>query len=291
MSQGRHTAPESLAAFPNPYRPWEAEVAERIQESPSIFTLWLRLTDGAVRTGYRFAPGQFNMLYLYGVGEVAISIVSDPHEEKLIGHTLRAVGRVTQGLAQLKPGDRLGLRGPYGRGWPLDAAEGRDVLLVTGGLGCAPVVAVINYVLLRRERFGRLTLIQGVKHADELIWRERYAYWRSLPNTQVLLAADHGGPLWPWHVGLVTEVFDRAEIVPEHSFVMMCGPEGMLRAGARQLAERGVAEERIYLSMERNMRCAVRHCGHCQFGARFVCRDGPVFAYPEVKELLGVRGF
>lgn len=275
----------------SPYLPFDAEIVGRIQESPSIFTLRLRLADEEARRAYRFGPGQFNMVYLYGVGEVAISIVSDPQDQNLLDHTIRAVGRVTNGLAKLRRGDRVGIRGPYGRGWPLKEAEGHDVLVVTGGLGCAPVVAVINYVIMRRERFGRLTVIQGVKHAEEMIWRERYAYWNTLPGTRVLLAADHGGPLWPWHVGLVTEVFDEADVAPGRTLVMMCGPEGMMRAGIKNLTGRGVAEDHIYLSMERNMQCAVGHCGHCQYGASFVCRQGPVFAYPQVKELFAVKGF
>jgi NAD(P)H-flavin reductase len=271
--------------------PFEAEVVERIQESASIFTLRLRLTDDEMRRHYRFAPGQFNMVYLYGVGEVAISIVSDPQNDNYLDHTIRALGRVTNGLAQLRAGDRLGLRGPFGRGWPLVETEGRDVLIVTGGLGCAPVVAVINYVVLRRERYGKLTIIQGVKHADELIWSERYRYWESLPNVQVLLAAEHGGTLWPFHTGLVTEVFDDARLAPEKTTVMMCGPEGMMRAGCRALFARGIKPEAVYLSMERNMQCGVGLCGHCQIGGHFVCRNGPVFAYPQVSELIGVEGF
>jgi NAD(P)H-flavin reductase len=275
----------------NSQLPLEAEVVGRVQESPTIFSLRLRLTDARARGAYRFAPGQFNMVYLYGVGEVPISLVSDPHDSALLDHTIRAVGRVTRGIAQLQAGDHIGLRGPYGRGWPLHEAEGHDVLVVTGGLGCAPVVAVINYILMRRERFGRFTIIQGVKHADELIWRERYTYWNTLPNTRVLLAADHGGVLWPWHVGLVTEVFDDAEITPERTFVMMCGPEGMMHAGIRNLTERGVAHDHIYLSMERNMQCAVGQCGHCQYGPSFVCRDGPIFQYSRVKDIFKVKGF
>ncbi|MDH3514756.1 MAG: Ni/Fe hydrogenase subunit gamma, partial [Gammaproteobacteria bacterium] len=139
----------------SPSLPYETEVVERIQESPTIFTLRLRFTDPAYRAAFRFEPGQFNMLYLYGVGEVAISIVSDPDDEHLFSHTIRVVGRVTRGMAQLKSGDRLGVRGPYGRGWPLPLAEGRDVMVLTGGLGCAPVVSVINYVTRRRDRFRR----------------------------------------------------------------------------------------------------------------------------------------
>ena len=271
--------------------PLAAQIVGRVEESPTIFTLRLQLQDPRAREQYRFAPGQFNMVYLYGVGEIPISIVSDPRDPSLLDHTIRAVGRVTKGLARLRDGDQIGLRGPFGRGWPLQDAEGHDILVITGGLGCAPVVAVINYVLLRRERFGNLTIIQGVKHAEELIWRERYAYWNTLPDTRVLLAADHGGPLWPWHVGLVTEVFDKAQITSDRTIVMMCGPEPMMHAGIKNLVGRGITEDRIYLSMERSMHCAVGHCGHCQYGASFVCRDGPVFAYPRVKELFRFKGF
>ena len=274
----------------NPYLPCEAEVVERIDESPTIFTLRLRLTDAHARAAYRFAPGQFNMVYLHGAGEVPISIVSDPEDTKLLDHTIRAVGRVTNGLARLAAGDRLGIRGPFGSGWMLEQAQGRDVVVVTGGLGCAPVVAVINFIVARRERFGHLTIIQGVKHSDELIWRERYARWASLANVQVLLSADHGGPLWPWHVGRVTEVFDDA-VIPRGAVAMLCGPEIMMQIAARQLAARGVDENDIYLSLERNMQCAVGHCGHCQFGPDFVCRQGPVFAYPRIKPLFSVKGF
>ncbi len=281
-------APESYALGVT--LPVVAEVVAFVQESPSIFTLRLRLADPDQRAAYRFVPGQFNMLYLFGVGEVPISIVSDPQDETLIDHTIRAVGRVTDGLAKLREGDQLGLRGPFGRGWPMAEAEGKDVMIVTGGLGCAPVVAVINYVLMRRQHFGQLTIIQGVKHSDELIWRARYDYWNSLPKTQVLIAADHGGTLWPFHHGRVTEVFDQSLGDPANTIAMLCGPEGMLKAASEKLAVMGVAEDQIFLSMERNMQCAIGHCGHCQYGADFVCKDGPVFAYPQVKALLGRRG-
>ena len=270
--------------------PHEAEIVERIEESPSIFTLRLRFTDPGVNAAYSFLPGQFNMLYLYGVGEVAISIVSDPRDEHMVDHTIRAVGRVTNGLAALQPGDRLGVRGPFGRGWPLSEAEGGDVMIATGGLGCAPVMSVINYVLRRRERYGRLTILQGVKHGDDLIWCEQYAKWDAMPNTQVLLSASQGNSCWPYHVGHVPVLFEHAELNPLNSTVMMCGPEGMMIAVCNELLARGFSEERLWLSMERNMHCGRGKCGHCQLGEKFVCRDGPVFAYPEVKSLLAVKG-
>jgi NAD(P)H-flavin reductase len=271
--------------------PHAATVVARTQESPGIFTLQLRLDDAAAQATYRFAPGQFNMLYLYGVGEVPISIMSDPEERAVIGHTIRAQGRVTQGLAALQPGDTLGLRGPFGRGWPLQEMGGRDVVLVTGGLGCAPVVSVIHYVLRRRERFGKLVIIQGVKHAEDLIWREQYDRWARLPDTQVLVAASEGAALWPWHVGRVTELFALARFKPDCAVAMMCGPEGMMRVAADSLLARGLPESHLYLSMERNMQCAVGRCGHCQFGGAFVCRDGPVFNWGEARALLAHRGY
>lgn len=277
---------------PSAFRvPQEAEVLERIQEAPTLFTLRLRFTDPEVQNAYRFDPGQFNMVYLYGAGEVPISIVSDPTDERILDHTIRVVGRVTRGLSQLQAGARVGIRGPFGRGWPLPEAEQRDVVVVTGGLGCAPVVSVINYIMRRRERFGRLNIVQGVKHSADFIWRERYDEWRRAPATRVLIAADAGEVLWPWHVGPVTGLFDQLEFDPARAMVMMCGPEGMMRVVVRHMVERGVAERDMWLSMERNMQCAIGYCGHCQYGGKFVCRDGPVFCYTDVKELFGVKGF
>lgn len=270
--------------------PQPARIVSRIQESPGIFTLNLRMEDEA-QADYRFVPGQFNMLYLHGVGEVPISVSSDPDDTHFIGHTIRAQGRVTQALSALKPGDTLGLRGPFGNGWPMAETQGRDVVLVTGGLGCAPAVSVIRYLLRRRESFRRLIIIQGVKHADDLIWREQYQQWAEQPNTQVLLAASQQSPLWPWHIGRPTELIDQTQFDPANAIALMCGPEGMMKATAELLVQRGLPEMNVYLSMERNMQCATGHCGHCQIGPLFVCRDGPVFAWPRIKMLIAHKGF
>lgn len=271
----------------NPYLPREAEIIERTAESGDTFTLQLRLTDGQP---YSFEPGQFNMLYLYGAGEVPISIVGEP-EDGVLTHTIRALGRITNGLAALGPGDRIGLRGPFGRGWPMREAEGRDILIVTGGLGCAPSVSIIHHILDHRDRYGHLYILQGVKHTDDLIWRDQYDAWAALPDVTVLLAADVAAPGWHGHVGLVTALFDQLTFDPRRTFAMLCGPEIMMRASADTLHVRGLASDVIFLSMERNMQCAVGHCGHCQMGAPFVCRDGPVFRWPEIRELLGARGY
>lgn len=275
----------------NPYLPLQAEIVERIQESPSLFTLRLRFTDPDVHSAFSFEPGQFNMLYLHGVGEVPISIVSDPQDEHMLDHTIRTVGRVTKGIAKLNEGQTVGVRGPFGRGWPLIEAEQKDVVVVTGGLGCAPVVSVIQYMIRRRERFGMMNIVQGVKHSSDLIWKQRYDQWRQVPDTKVLIAADAGEPLWPWHIGPVTGLFNELEFEEDRVIVMMCGPEGMMRVVISHMLQQGVDESDIWLSMERDMHCGIGHCGHCQFGDKFICRDGPVFRYSEIKELFGVRGF
>jgi NAD(P)H-flavin reductase len=272
----------------NPYLPREAEIVGRTEESSNTFSLHLRLTD---REPYAFAPGQFNMLYLYGSGEVPISVVEESEDDQTLTHTVRALGRITNGLAQLQVGDHIGLRGPFGRGWPMQEAEGRDLVVVTGGLGCAPSVSIIHHVLRHRARYGHLNILQGVKHTDDLIWRSQYDAWAKLPDVTVLLAADVAGPAWHGHVGLVTTLFDQLSLRPERTVAMLCGPEVMMRAAADGLHRLGIRPEAIYLSMERNMQCAVGHCGHCQIGGNFVCREGPVFAWPAVRELLGVRGF
>jgi NAD(P)H-flavin reductase len=271
----------------NPYLPREAVIVGRTEESPNTFSIRLRLTDDRP---YRFAPGQFNMLYLHGSGEVPISIVDDDPDEHTLIHTIRSVGRITNGLKDLAEGQRLGLRGPYGRGWPMQAAEDHDVIIVTGGLGCAPSVSIIHHILGHRERYGHLSVLQGVKHTDDLIWRDQYDAWAALPDVDVMLAADVAEAGWHGHVGLVTALFDRLQLNAGRSIAMLCGPEVMMRASAEQLHARGIAADDIYLSMERNMQCAVGHCGHCQLGASFVCRDGPVFAWPQIRTLLGVTG-
>lgn len=276
---------------PNIYLPFDAEIVERVQESTDIFTLKLRFTDPQKQQEYSFVPGQFNMMYLFGVGEVPISIISDPDKSSYYSHTIRRVGRITNGLSLLKTGDHIGLRGPFGRGWPLKKAEGKDILIITGGLGCAPSVSVINYVLDRRIHFGELIILQGVKHSHDLIFRQQYEKWSKLPKTQVLLTADVSAPNWIGHTGLITELIKKINIDPQKTICMMCGPEAMLQAATKQLLNLQLPEESIYLNLERNMECAVGHCGHCQFGGEFLCKNGPVFCYPQIKHLLGRKGF
>ena len=269
----------------------QAEIVERIEESHNIFTLRLSFTDRTVHNTFSFKPGQFNMLYMFGLGEVPISIVSDPEHDDLFDHTIRMVGRITKAMANLQEGDKIGVRGPYGRGWPMQQSIDKNIILVTGGLGCAPSVSVIHYVLNRRDQYNKLTILQGVKKSTDLIWRKQYEEWNELPDTQVLLAADVAQKGWNWVEGPVTQLFDQANISADNSIVMMCGPEPMMIASANELSKRGFSDHAIWLSMERNMQCAIGQCGHCQYGQHFVCRNGPVFPYEELKQLVKVSGY
>ncbi len=269
--------------------PEPAEIVEKRTYGSDIHAYRLRLCDPSARPRFDFMPGQFNMVYAPGVGEVAISISSDPDDEDL-EHTIRIVGRVTRVIERLQVGDVLGLRGPYGHGWPLQEARWRDVLVVTGGLGCAPVTGAIDYMFRRRASYGRISILHGVKKPTDLVHRERFEAWRREPNCYVGLTSDTPERSWRDRVGVVTELFEEVEIDLDLTVVFMCGPEVMIRFAARILERRGVPASRIFVSMERNMKCAVGLCGHCQFGPEFVCKDGPIFSMPRIARFYGVRG-
>jgi NAD(P)H-flavin reductase len=270
-----------------PYASQPARVTARRVETEGIYTFTLELVDPVARRNYRFRAGQFNMLYAFGVGEVPISIVSDPDEPHALEHTIRLAGRVTGVMTRWKPGDVVGVRGPYGNGWPVEAAVGRDLVIVTGGLGCAPVVGVIDYVFRRREQYGELHIVHGVKRPNDLLYRDRFDAWRRAPRTEVYLTADRPDKSWRYRIGVVTDLFDELEVAPS-AVVMMCGPEVMMRYAARALQAKGISDDAIYLSMERRMECAVGLCGHCQYREHFVCKDGPIFSYRTVHSLFGV---
>jgi len=273
--------------MPTPYLIHPARIVDRRTETAGIYTYTMRFVDPAVRRAFRFKAGQFNMLYAFGVGEVAISIVSDPADPESLEHTIRIAGRVTGVISGWKVGDVVGLRGPYGNGWPVDEARRRDVVIITGGLGCAPVVGLINYIFRRREEYGQLHILHGIKTPNDLLYRERFDEWRRAPRTRVYLPADRPDKSWHYKIGVVTELFDELMVSPS-SIAMLCGPEVMMRLAARSLQSKGIAEDDIFLSMERRMECAVGLCGHCQYREHFVCKNGPVFTYRTVKELFRV---
>ncbi|MET0064519.1 MAG: FAD/NAD(P)-binding protein [Candidatus Thiodiazotropha endolucinida] len=274
----------------DPHMPHVAVIDRRIQESSTIFTLRLQY-DWEVQQAYEFDPGQFNMVTLFGVGEIPISIVNDPLDNHYFDHTIRVVGRVSDGLSKLQPGDRVGIRGPFGRGWPLARMKGKDILLITGGLGCAPLVSVIRFIMRRREYYGRIHILQGVKHSDDLIWREQYDEWAKLRDVHILLAADVVGKGWKGQQGMVTELINQISVRPHRTVALLCGPELMMLTAIANLRDMALADGSIWFSMERNMQCGIGQCGHCQIGPHYVCQDGPVFCYSDLADFLGAKGF
>jgi NAD(P)H-flavin reductase len=269
--------------------PEPAEIVEKPSHGPDLQIFRMRLSDPSARVRFDFQQGQFNMVYVPGVGEVAISISSDP-EDVHLEHTIRIVGRTTRVIARLEVGDVVGLRGPYGSAWPLLEARWKDVLVVTGGLGCAPVTGAIEYMARRRANYGRLFVLHGVKKPGDLVHQDRFDAWRRLPDTHVLLTTDQPDRSWHDRSGVVTELFTEVDIDPSRTIVFMCGPEVMMHYAARILEERGVSRNRIYVSLERNMRCAVGLCGHCQLGPEFVCKDGPIFPFQRIARFFNTRG-
>ena len=252
-------------------------------------TVTLELDDSEAAP--RFAPGQFNMLYLFGAGEAAISISGSPARPETLVHTVRGVGAVTAPLLRAKRGHVLGVRGPYGSAWPIEEAAntGCDLLLLAGGIGLAPLRPVIYEVLRRRRAFGRLIILYGVRTPADLLYRKELNQWRTYPGVTVKLIVDRAAAGWSGRVGVLTDLLGAVEFDPAETIAMACGPEVMMRFAHRELARRGVPEPRVYLSLERNMKCAVGLCGHCQFGPTFICKDGPVFTADQVLPLLQVR--
>ena len=264
-----------------PMRPALYTVRERIQETEDTFTLDLNPTNGD--GPLPFKAGQFNMLYVYGVGEIPISISGDPNEPERCLHTTRAVGTVTRAMSDLEAGDMLGIRGPFGSYWPVEAAEERDVVIVTGGIGLAPLRPAIYQLMAEREKFGRLVVLYGARTPDDILYRDELESWRSRFDLEVYVTVDRATGGWHGNVGVVTTLIPRAPFDPHNTTALVCGPEVMMRFTVKELQKRGVETENIYVSMERNMKCATGFCGHCQFGPYFVCKDGPVFTYDEIE--------
>ncbi|GHO88453.1 FAD/NAD(P)-binding protein [Dictyobacter formicarum] len=271
----------------DPMLPRWYRIQRRLDELPNIFTLDLEPADkGNIPS---FLCGQFNMLYVFGVGEIPISISGDPdHPDPLI-HTIRAVGNVSNALQILLPGAVLGVRGPFGQPWPLDQAQGKDLLLVAGGLGLAPLRSVMCQIIANRQAFGRVTLLYGARTPEDILYRKDCERWRAQLDLDVVVTVDRATNSWRGSVGVVTRLIARALFEPANTLAFVCGPEIMMRFAATELEKCGVPGEQIFISMERNMKCAIGFCGHCQYGPTFVCKDGPVIAYNRVRDLLFKR--
>lgn len=274
-------------ALGHPYAPRPFVVRARTQETPDTVTL--RLVPRAAGDRLSFRGGQFNMVYVFGVGESAISISGDSAQPEELVHTVRSVGKITNALAGLAPGNVVGIRGPYGRGWPLDSARGRDVVIVAGGLGLPPLRPTLYDLLRHREAFGRIEIIYGARTPKDLVFYDEVQTWRHRTDLRLQTTVDAAGREWYGDVGVVTTRIPDARFDPPNTTAFICGPEIMMKLTAQALAQRGVPTDAIWLSMERNMKCALGFCGHCQYGPSFVCRDGPVLPYHTLAPLLSYK--
>jgi NAD(P)H-flavin reductase len=275
----------AVDAGPMQTEPWR--IVRVTRETRDTFTLALEPEAAGRRLSFR--PGQFNMLWSFGVGEVPISMSGSNRETRRVTHTLRAVGAVTRSFQALRKGDSVGLRGPYGTPWPLDLGHGKDVVLIAGGIGLAPLRPAIYHLLDHREKYGRVVVLFGARTPDDLLFGGELESWRGRFDLEFGLTVDRGSEEWRGNVGVVTTLIPRAPFDPGNTLALVCGPEVMMTFAARDLMHRGVAPESIWVSTERNMKCAVGLCGHCQLGAEFVCKDGPVFRYDRALPLLSVR--
>jgi len=266
--------------------PWRILSRRDETSDGAVFTWHLRPETGEVPS---FQAGQFNMLYVFGVGEVPISISGDSGESGSMMHTVRAVGRVTQAMRTLREGDVIGVRGPFGTAWPLAAAFGRDLVLVAGGIGLAPLRPVICHAMRHRDAFRRVFLLIGCRDPASELFRDDVIAWSRRPHIVVEVTVDRGGPAWHGHVGVVPKLVQRSDFDPSDAVAFLCGPEAMMRFAVLALQKRGVSDDRIYVSMERNMQCAVGSCGHCQWGPYILCRNGPVLRFDQVATLFDVR--
>lgn len=267
--------------------PKTRKVKRVIRETRDTFTLCVE--HDADEPGKSFLPGQFNMLYAFGAGEVPISISGDPAKPDLCHHTIRNVGTVTRALAKLKAGGTVGVRGPFGRSWPVSASKGSDIVIIAGGIGLAPLRPALYALLAERDQFGEIILLYGARTQEDLLFTKEFERWRGKYGVQVRVTIDSAGRSWKGNVGVVTTLFPGVQFDPANTVAMICGPEVMMRFSVQELKHCGVEERNIYVTMERNMKCAIGFCGHCQFGPAFICKDGPVFSFDRISPFFGIR--
>jgi NAD(P)H-flavin reductase len=272
----------SSAMTPIPYR-----VSSRTVENRDSSTLRL---DPVREPLSAPLPGEFMMMYAFGIGEVAISVSGVPTgPDRTITHTIRSVGAVSRALHEAQPGVVIGMRGPFGTNWGLAEAGGRDLVIVAGGVGLAPLRPVVLGAMADRASYGRITLIAGARSRDDFLFADELQSWTRDETIDVHLTVDVPVQGWPGEVGFVTEPLRRLPIRSDNTTAFLCGPEPMMRNGANELIRKGMVSNDIRVSLERNMQCGIGWCGHCQLGPLLLCRDGPVVGYDVAEPLLAVK--
>ena len=273
-----------------PMQPYWAEIVEIVREAPAVNTFWMQFLDPDLREGYHFKAGQFNMLMVPGLGEAAISISSDMEDGHRIGHTIRSVGNITSTIARMNVGDVLGVRGPFGSWWPVDDWLGRDIVIAAGGIGLPPMRPVLYYIMRHRKDFGKVIVLYGARTPNDLQFPSEYKAWEEA-GIELQVTVDRGDDTWQGRVGVVPILFYNTRLDPRNTAILTCGPEIMIRFVIFEALARRVPPERIYVSLERNMKCGLGSCGHCQIGPYFVCKDGPVFSFDKLQPYVNVEEF
>lgn len=262
----------------NIYRPLKAPVINIIDESPLIKTFVMKPEEE-----FSFQTGEFIEVTLDGYGEAPFTPSSSPLNKDQLEVTVMKTGYVTDRLHEIKTGDVLGIRGPYGRGYPLEKFYGREVIILGGGCGFAPIRSLMYNLIAEKDKFKKVTLCYGAKNPEECIYKPFVEEVRKIDRFEVRRSVDHADETWDEKEGVVTILLDDIRIDPENAVAVVCGPPIMMKFGTFKLLEMGFSEEDVYLSMEKNMSCGLGKCGHCLLGDYFVCKDGPVFSYDEIK--------
>jgi len=280
---------QTVARSTSPWLPYPVTIEDIHQEVPGIATYQLGFVDSVVASRFQYRPGQFNMIYLPGVGESAISISSDPSTAAIL-HTIRIAGNLTRALARKRVGDQIALRGPYGSSWPMEACKGRDLVIACGGVGLAPLRPAIYHVINHRSDYGRVFLLYGARTPGDLLYAAEYGAWREA-DIEVEITVDIGDQAWSGNMGVVPVLFYRMRLNAPKTMILTCGPEIMIRFVIFEALARKIPPDRIFLSMERNMNCAIGHCGHCQLGPAFICKDGPIFSYRQMEPYMHLEDY
>lgn len=271
----------------NSWLPLTYRVVDKNAENKDLVTFTYEPTTEASIEPIQ--PGQFNMLYAFGVGEIPISVSSVLADQKEIIHTIQDVGAVSHALCSMNIGDEIGVRGPFGSVWPVETAKYKDIIIMSGGVGFAPLKPVIELIANDRDNYGEVNFLYGTRNPVSIIFHQDVISLQSDPSINFLITVDHSFSNWRGNVGVVTSLIEKSTFDPEHTIGFVCGPEIMMRYGAYALSDAGLNDQNIFLSMERNMKCALGQCGRCQYGPFFVCKEGPVFQFSTIKDSMRIR--
>ena len=282
------SSPRSTATTVNPYSYSMARLTRAEPQTADTMLYTFQFVDAAQQKSFRFEPGQFMLLSVFGSGEAPFGVCSSPNKTDTFQLCIRSVGRLTRTIPKLTTGDVVGIRGPYGRGWPMKELKGKNILVVAGGIGLVPIRPLILEVLESRAKYGKLQILYGSRCPDELLYKDDLAVWEHRNDAEYACTVDRDDTkCWAGNIGVVTTLFERVKVSPENTCALVCGPPVMYRFVLRDLQKLGFPDDRMYFSLERRMKCGVGHCSHCIVGTKFVCQDGPVFTYAEMKTMPG----